>query len=59
MEHRVKVVREGLEAAQKLIEEALPKFDWGSSFLDANAIQLLNETPAKVARALEALKGMR
>lgn len=59
MEHRVKIVREGLEAAQRLIEEALPKFDWGKSPLDANAIALLNETPGKVKRALEALKGMR
>jgi hypothetical protein len=49
-------VKEGLEAAQKMIDEALPKFDWGKSALDANAIMLLNETPQKVKAALKALE---
>lgn len=48
-----------LEAAQRLFKEALPKFNWGASFLDANAIQLLNEVPAKVNAAIKAAKGER
>lgn len=55
MADHTKTVREGLEAAQKLIDEALPKFDWSKSALDGNAIMLLNETPKKVRAALEAL----
>lgn len=38
---------EALAAANRLFEEALPKFNWGASALDANAIRLLNEVPAK------------
>lgn len=37
---------------QRLFNEALPKFNWGASFLDANAINLLNEVPAEVSRFL-------
>jgi len=43
-----------LKAADRLFKEALPKFNWGASFLDANAIQLLNEVPGQVRRAIEA-----
>ena len=32
----------------------LPKFNWGVSALDANAIQLLNEVPGEVRAALDA-----
>lgn len=46
-----------LQAAQRLFKEALPKFNWGASFLDANAIQLLNEVPAKVNAAIDTAKG--
>ena len=48
--------QDALQAAQRLFEEALPKFNWGASFLDANAIQLLNEVPAKVNAAIKAAK---
>jgi len=48
-------VVEALRLAQRLIEEALPKFNWGASALDANAIGLLNETPAAVRQALASL----
>lgn len=39
--------------AKRLFDEALPKFNWGASFLDANAIALLNEVPAQVAAAIK------
>ena len=48
--------QDALQAAQRLFKEALPKFNWGASFLDANAIQLLNEVPAKVNAAIRAAK---
>jgi hypothetical protein len=48
-------VVEALHAAKRLIDEALPKFNWGASALDANAIQLLNEVPVKVNAALASL----
>lgn len=47
---------EALEAAKRLFDEALPKFNWGASFLDANAIELLNTVPVKVNAAIEAAK---
>ena len=50
-------VQDALQAAQRLFKEALPKFNWGASFLDANAIQLLNEVPEKVNAAIDAAKG--
>lgn len=43
---------EALKLALRLCEEALPKFNWGASFLDANAIQLLNTVPAAIKEAL-------
>lgn len=46
------VILEALQATKRLINEALPKFNWGASALDANAITLLNETPDKIERAL-------
>lgn len=50
---------EALEACQRLINEALPKFDWGKSALDGNAIQLLNEVPGQVSAALHLARGER
>lgn len=47
-------LRAAAERAMRLFDEALPKFNWGTSFLDANAIRLLNEVPAEVAAALRA-----
>lgn len=46
-------LRAACERAKRLFDEALPKFNWGASFLDANAIQLLNEVPSEVAAALQ------
>lgn len=46
-----------LELANRMNQEALPKFNWGASFLDANAIQLLNDAPLAVSRALDKAKG--
>jgi len=43
---------EALQRAQRLIREALPKFNWSASCLDANAIGLLNEVPGEVDKAL-------
>lgn len=41
-----------LARAERLFNEALPKFDWGKSALDANALALLNEVPGQVRAAL-------
>lgn len=46
-----------LKAAYRMIEEALPKFNWGASTLDANAIHLLNDAPVKVAKAIAKAEG--
>ena len=46
-----------LNRVQRLFDEALPKFDWGASALDANAIQLLNEVPGEVRAAIAKAKG--
>ncbi|MCP5004534.1 MAG: hypothetical protein GY941_11445 [Planctomycetes bacterium] len=48
---------EALELTERLITEALPKFDWGKSALDANAIELLNTVPSKVTNAIAKAKG--
>jgi len=42
-----------LKAVDRLFKEAHPKFNWGASFLDANAITLLNEVPLQVRDAIE------
>lgn len=44
---------EALKRCQRLFKEALPKFNWGASFLDSNAIQLLNEVPGEVENAIK------
>jgi len=49
---------EALEAAARLHREALPKFNWGASALDGNAITLLNEVPGQVAAAIKTLKSI-
>ncbi len=46
-----------LEQVERLIKEALPKFNWGASALDANAIKLLNEVPLQVRDAIAAAGG--
>ena len=44
---------ETLEMCERLFKEALPKFNWKSSALDANAIQLLNETEIKIKNVVQ------
>lgn len=44
-----------LRDAHRLNTEALPKFNWGASALDGNAIRLLNEAPGSVQRVLRRL----
>lgn len=39
--------------AEELFAKALPKFNWGASALDAQAIRLLNEVPGEVRAALK------
>lgn len=43
---------EALRRCKRLFDEALPKFNYGASFLDANAIALLNEVPSEVNAVL-------
>lgn len=47
-------LREALKLAQRMCREALPKFNWGASSLDANAIDLLNRAPIAIDAALSA-----
>jgi hypothetical protein len=42
-----------LQLARRLFDEALSKFDWSASGLDANAIRLLNDAPGRILVALE------
>lgn len=44
---------QALQAADACFTQALPKFNWGASFLDAEAIHHLNTAPIKVKKALE------
>ncbi len=46
-----------LKAAERLFKEAHPKFNWGASFLDADAITLLNTVPAQVRAAINNAEG--
>jgi len=48
---------EALRDCTRLINEALPKFNWAASALDANAIMLLNEVPSKVKAAIARAEG--
>ena len=49
-------VRDALLLAQRMCREALPKFNWGASCLDANAIRLLNEAPSAIDAAIAAIQ---
>lgn len=42
-----------LLAAKRLFDQALPRFNWGASALDANAIGLLNSVPRIVQGTIE------
>lgn len=50
-------MKAALARAERLFKEALPKFDWGKSALDDNAIALLNEVPGEVVKALAKAEG--
>lgn len=54
-DHLFEEMVEALEASRRLFNEALGKFNWGASALDANAIQLLNDAPIKVYAILDKL----
>ena len=45
-----------LERSLRLFNEALPKFNWDASALDANAITLLNQVPGEVSAAIAKAK---
>lgn len=47
-----------LKQVERMNREALPKFNWGASFLDANAIRLLNEVPLMVSKTLSELEDL-
>lgn len=51
------VLLAALQACERLFSKALPKFNWGASFLDANAIRLLNEVPAVAREAVAKATG--
>jgi hypothetical protein len=44
--------RSALVAADQVCKRALPRFNWGASFLDATAIDLLNRVPIEIQSAL-------
>lgn len=46
-----------LKRVQEMCTYALPKFNWGASFLDAKAIALLNEVPSEVSRVIKQIEG--
>jgi hypothetical protein len=46
-------LRGTLGRVEDLIDIALPRFNWGASALDAEAIALLNEVPLEVKRVLK------
>lgn len=48
---------EALLHCQRLFAEALSKFNWGASALDAAAIRLLNEIPVQVNNAILQAQG--
>lgn len=52
LRRRNTMLTNALEACKEMIDTALPQFNWGASSLSADAIRLLNETPAKVTAAL-------
>jgi hypothetical protein len=53
----VKQLIEANKLAMRIIDEALPKFNWGASALDANAISLLNEGAITIRATNELILG--
>jgi hypothetical protein len=47
---------ETLKLLDRVFQEAVPKFNWGASFLDANAIDLLNRAPPALTRLIAELE---
>ncbi len=52
-------VYDAVSIAHRLCREALPKFNWGASALDSNAITLLNRAPSVIEDALIELERAR
>lgn len=48
---------EALMLMKRVIDEALPKFNWGASALDAHAITLLNQAPMVIDAAIAKAEG--
>jgi len=53
----VKQLIEANKLAMRIIDAALPKFNWGASALDANAISLLNEGAITIRATNELILG--
>lgn len=45
-----------LQLSKAMCEKALPKFNWGASALDAEAIDILNRAPTAITEALQRLE---
>lgn len=52
---KLQITLMALSRCEKMIEEALPQFNWDASALSADSIKLLNEVPLEVRRALQAV----
>lgn len=55
LEGSIEYAHGALVRAKQLFDQALPKFNWKASALDAAAVTLLNTVPGEVARAIEAI----
>lgn len=55
LENENALLRAAFEAAERICKDALPKFDWGKSALDAKAIQALNEGMLTIEQTRRAL----
>lgn len=49
---------ETLKQAERMNREVLPKFNWSTPFLDANAIQFLNEVTLMVSETLSEVEDL-
>lgn len=58
MQKDMAVCIHALQHAKRMIDIALPKFNWGDSCLDAEAITLLNEVPIEINAALKQVGGL-
>lgn len=53
MQAEIDRLKAALSLAGRMCNEALPKFNWGASALDANAIDLLNRAPMAIDAAMK------